>query len=106
MSIKHPHLKQFIQTRLTQQERLLLILHYYEDLNLTEIALVMELPERQVAQMHQSLADRITLFMAQSSIHRVAAPRRSPDSATQTGRPAGPATSSLMANASALTALA
>lgn len=63
MSNKHPHLKQFIQSRLSREERLVLILHYYENLNLAEIALVMELSESRVKSMHQSLTERITHFM-------------------------------------------
>ncbi len=60
---KHPKLKAFIHERLSRNERLLLILYYYEDLNFQEIAMVMDMPEFRVREMQQALAERIKRFM-------------------------------------------
>jgi len=53
-----------LKDHLSLTERLVVILHYYEELNMKEIGLVLDLPERKVRQMHRAAMSRIRSIVA------------------------------------------
>lgn len=52
-------MKRFVLRGLTTKERLLLTLRYCERLTFAEIGVVLELPERRVAQLHRNVVQRV-----------------------------------------------
>ena len=52
-------LKSLLTSGLTRTERLILVLYYYEELTIPEIAKVLELSEVRVSQMHSSIIARL-----------------------------------------------
>jgi DNA-directed RNA polymerase specialized sigma24 family protein len=60
-------MRRFVQRGLTTRERLLITLHYCEDLTLHEISAILELPLKTVAEMKQDLVDRVEHWVMQTS---------------------------------------
>lgn len=56
-------MKDFLSTKLTRAEKLFLVLYYYEELTIEEIAEVLDLTESRVSQMHSSIISRNKSFM-------------------------------------------
>jgi hypothetical protein len=52
-------MKRFVLRGLTTKERLLLSLRYCERLTFTEIAVVLEMPESRVAELHRNVVQRV-----------------------------------------------
>ncbi len=52
-------MKRFVMRGLTTKERLLLTLRYGEQLTFAEIAVVLEMPETRVAELHRNVAQRV-----------------------------------------------
>ena len=52
-------LKRIISEELTRQEKLILILYYYEEMTMKEIGAVLNMPDSVVTQEHSSLIQRI-----------------------------------------------
>lgn len=61
------HIKDFLKT-LTRPERLLVVLHYYEELNMGEIAKVMELSKSQVSKMRSSIIARGRSYLQEKGL--------------------------------------
>jgi len=57
------HLKYFLTNKLTRAERLIVVLYYYEEYTMREIAEVLELPESKVTQMRASIMARCKSFV-------------------------------------------
>ena len=49
---------------LTLEERLVVILHHYEQFTLSEIGEALDMTERQVRRMHQQVVDRLKALVA------------------------------------------
>ena len=56
-------LKNFLQTKLTRAERLIVVLHYYDEMTIKEIAEVLELSESRVSAMHRSIIVRCKSYV-------------------------------------------
>jgi RNA polymerase sigma factor for flagellar operon FliA len=52
-------LTEFITRGLSREERLVLILYYYEDLTMAEIGVVLDLSESRVSQIHKDVIARL-----------------------------------------------
>ena len=52
-------LTEYITRGLTREERLVLILYYYEELTMAEIGLVLDLSESRVSQIHKDVLGRL-----------------------------------------------
>jgi len=52
-------LTEFITRGLSREERLVLILYYYEDLTMAEIGVVLDLSESRVSQIHKDVIGRL-----------------------------------------------
>ncbi len=58
-------LKELIQKGLSQPERLILMLYYYEEMTMKEIGLTLDLSESRVSQMHSAIVDRLRFQLKQ-----------------------------------------
>jgi DNA-directed RNA polymerase specialized sigma24 family protein len=56
-------LKRFVRRGLTSKERLLITLHYCENLTLAEIGAVLEMPEARVAELHRNVLERVRTWV-------------------------------------------
>jgi len=56
-------LKDFLTNKLARPERVVIVLYYYEELTMGEIAEVLELPESEVSQMHSSIIARCKSYL-------------------------------------------
>ena len=63
VNAQNQHIKDFLTTRLTRAERLLILLYYYEELTIAETAKVLELSESQVSQMRFSIIARCKSYL-------------------------------------------
>ncbi|HOW19247.1 MAG TPA: sigma factor-like helix-turn-helix DNA-binding protein, partial [Phycisphaerae bacterium] len=52
-------LTEYLTRGLSREERLVLILYYYEDLTMAEIGLVLDLSESRVSQIHKDVLNRL-----------------------------------------------
>ena len=52
-------LTEFVTRGLSQEERLVLVLYYYEDLTMAEIGVVLDLSESRVSQIHKDVITRL-----------------------------------------------
>ncbi len=67
-------LTDYITRGLTREERLVLILYYYEELTMAEIGLVLDLSESRVSQIHKDVLNRLRQrFMANSATREMVA---------------------------------
>ncbi len=67
-------LTDYITRGLTREERLVLILYYYEELTMAEIGLVLDLSESRVSQIHKDVLNRLRQrFAANSSTREMVA---------------------------------
>ncbi len=67
-------LTDYITRGLTREERLVLILYYYEELTMAEIGLVLDLSESRVSQIHKDVLGRLRQrFMANSATREMVA---------------------------------
>lgn len=55
----HTMLTEFITRGLSREERLVLVLYYYEDLTMAEIGVVLDLSESRVSQIHKDVITRL-----------------------------------------------
>ncbi len=62
------HIKDFLTTRLKRPERLLIVLYYYEELTMPEIAKVLELPKSEVSKMHSSIITRCRSYLQEKEL--------------------------------------
>jgi RNA polymerase sigma factor for flagellar operon FliA len=60
-------LKQAVMDGLTQLERLIIVLYYYEQMTMKEIGATLDLSESRVSQMHSSILNRLRHHMNRSS---------------------------------------
>jgi len=56
-------LKNLLTKNLTRAERIIVVLHYYDEMSLKEIAAVLDLSESKVEQIHASIIARLTAQM-------------------------------------------
>jgi RNA polymerase sigma factor for flagellar operon FliA len=56
---KKEQLKRIISEELTRQEKLIIVLYYYEEMTMREIGAVLNMPAAEVSQEHSSLIQRI-----------------------------------------------
>lgn len=56
-------IKDFLQTKLTRAERLVVVLYYYDELTMREIAKVLKLPDSKVSQMKSSIIARCKAYV-------------------------------------------
>ena len=61
------HMKDFLKN-LTRPERLIVVLYYYDELTMAEIAKVLELPQADVLQMHSSIIARCRSYLQESRL--------------------------------------
>lgn len=66
-------LTDYIARGLNREERLVLILYYYEELTMAEIGLVLDLSESRVSQIHKDVLQRLRQRFAGSSAHEMVA---------------------------------
>jgi RNA polymerase sigma factor for flagellar operon FliA len=59
MSLQQDDLKRVITKGLSKNERLILILYYYEEMTMKEIGATLDLSESRVSQMHSAILDRL-----------------------------------------------
>jgi DNA-directed RNA polymerase specialized sigma subunit len=52
-------IKNFLTKRLTRDERLIIVLYYYEEMTMKEIGATLDLSESRVSQMHSSIVARM-----------------------------------------------
>ena len=57
------HLKYFLTNKLTRPERLIIVLYYYDEMTMKEIAATLDLSEERVSQMHSSIVARLKAQM-------------------------------------------
>jgi len=57
-------MKNFLNKRLTRAERLILVLYYYEEMTIKEIAEELDLSEARVSQMHSSIVQRFRDYLS------------------------------------------
>jgi RNA polymerase sigma factor for flagellar operon FliA len=63
--IQKADLKRLIQSGLSQAERLILVLYYYEEMTMKEIGLTLDLSESRVSQMHSAIVERLRFQLRQ-----------------------------------------
>lgn len=63
VEVQKQRLKNFLQTKLTRPERLIVVFFYYEKLSMGEISKVLKLPESKVSQMHSSIIARCKAYV-------------------------------------------
>ncbi len=63
--IQKSDLKELIQDGLTDTERLILVLYYYEQMTMKEIGTTLDLSESRVSQMHSAIVDRLRFQLKQ-----------------------------------------
>jgi RNA polymerase sigma factor for flagellar operon FliA len=63
--IQKGDLKRLIQQGLTDTERLILVLYYYEEMTMKEIGATLDLSESRVSQMHSAIVDRLRFQLKQ-----------------------------------------
>ena len=68
--IAREFLTDYITKGLTREERLVLILYYYEELTMAEIGLVLDLSESRVSQIHKDVLHRLRQRFAEHSSTR------------------------------------
>ena len=56
-------LKRFVKRGLTTKERLLITLHYCENLTMAEIGAVLEMPESRVVEIHRNVLSRVKTWV-------------------------------------------
>lgn len=56
-------LKDFLTNKLTRPERLVIVLYYYDEMAMREIAKVLELPESEVSRMKSSIITRCKAYV-------------------------------------------
>lgn len=56
-------LKNFLQERLTRAERLIVVLHYYDEMTVKQIAEVLQLSESRVSEMRRSIIARCKSYV-------------------------------------------
>lgn len=56
-------LKDFLTNKLTRTERLIIVLYYYEEMTMAEIANSLELSPSEVSQMHSSIITRCKAYI-------------------------------------------
>ncbi|MCG3136534.1 MAG: RNA polymerase sigma-D factor [Phycisphaerae bacterium] len=66
-------LTNYITRGLTREERLVLILYYYEELTMAEIGLVLDLSESRVSQIHKDVLHRLRQRFADRESHEMVA---------------------------------
>ena len=66
-------LTDYITRGLTREERLVLILYYYEELTMAEIGLVLDLSESRVSQIHKDVLGRLRQRLCGTSTHEMVA---------------------------------
>jgi RNA polymerase sigma factor for flagellar operon FliA len=57
------YLKDFLTNKLTRTERLIVVLYYYDEMTMVEIANVLEVSPSEVSQMHSSIISRCKSYL-------------------------------------------
>ncbi len=65
IEIQKGDLKRLIQQGLTDTERLILVLYYYEEMTMKEIGATLDLSESRVSQMHSAIVERLRFQLKQ-----------------------------------------
>jgi len=64
---QNQHIKDFL-SGLTRAEKLIVVLYYYEELTMAEIAKTLELPQADVLQMHSSIIARCKSYLQEKGL--------------------------------------
>ncbi|RMF81303.1 MAG: sigma-70 family RNA polymerase sigma factor, partial [Planctomycetota bacterium] len=68
MEAQKADIKEFVHTKLTRAERLIVVLYYYEQMTMKEIGATLDLSESRVSQMHSAIIKRLRTQLSAGAV--------------------------------------
>ena len=73
MEAQKTDIKEFVHTKLTRAERLIVVLYYYEQMTMKEIGATLDLSESRVSQMHSAIIERLRTQLSTTTLEALEA---------------------------------